>query len=239
MSTYSPIASQTLSSAAASVTFSSIPQGYTDLVLVVSAVAGGGSLRVELNADSGANYSRTFLVGDGSSATSGRSSSASLFYFTAGTTNPSATIAHFMNYSNTTTFKTIISRGNDANSATVANVNLWRSTSAINLIKLTAESGNISSGATFSLYGIQVGDKAQKAQGGNIVTSDGTYVYHTFTSSGSFTTNQALTVDYLVVAGGGGGGAGAGGGGAGGMRCTVTNTGGGGSLESALSLSAN
>jgi len=36
MSTYTPIASVTLSSAQASVTFSSIPQTYTDLVLVVN-----------------------------------------------------------------------------------------------------------------------------------------------------------------------------------------------------------
>jgi hypothetical protein len=152
--TYEPIATTTLGSAQATVTFSSISGSYTDLVLVISAVAGGGSVRVELNADSATNYSRTFLVGDGSSATSGRSSNASLFYLTAGTSNPSATIAHFMNYSNTTTFKTIISRGNDANSATIANVNLWRSTSAINSIKLTAETGNISTGSTFTLYGI-------------------------------------------------------------------------------------
>jgi len=75
------------------------------------------------------------------------------------------------------------------------------------------------SGTTISLYGIQVGDKAQKAQGGNIVVSDGTYMYHAFTSSGSFIPSQALTADVLVVAGGGGGGGGTyhgGGGGAGG-----------------------
>ena len=152
--TYEPIATTTLGSNQASVTLSSIPATYTDIVLVMSCIAGGGSVRVELNADSGTNYSRTFILGDGSSATSGRSSNANYFYFTAGTTYPSATIAHFMNYANTTTYKTIMSRGNEASVATVANVNLWRSTSAINSIKLTAETGNISSGGIFTLYGI-------------------------------------------------------------------------------------
>ena len=39
MSTYSPIASQTLGSAAASVTFSSIPQGYTDLIIISGGIS--------------------------------------------------------------------------------------------------------------------------------------------------------------------------------------------------------
>jgi hypothetical protein len=63
--------------------------------------------------------------------------------------------------------------------------------------------------------------------------TDGTYWYHTFVSSGTFTPQKAISCDYLVVAGGGGGGQddnGAGGG-AGGLRCTVGATGGGGSLE--------
>jgi hypothetical protein len=53
---------------------------------------------------------------------------------------------------------------------------------------------------------------------GGTVTSDATYWYHTFTSSGTFTPTKALTADYLVVAGGGGGGGRRGaGGGAGGL----------------------
>ena len=59
MSTYTPIATQTLGSAAASVTFSSIPQGYTDLVLVdnVKSASGAGDseLDVRFNGDSGSN----------------------------------------------------------------------------------------------------------------------------------------------------------------------------------------
>jgi len=252
MSTYSPIASQTLGSAAASVTFSSIPQGYTDLVLVANfATSTSDYVQIILNSDTTvSNYSGTYILGNGTSAASGRYTGANGAYWLGGSTQTATTVGNgmarymFQNYSNSTTYKTVLQRADSAGSAAGSMVGLWRNTAPITSITFQIVNGQtINSGSTFSLYGIQVGDKAQKAQGGNIVTSDGTYVYHTFTSSGSFTTNQALTVDYLVVAGGGGGGrsdgAGAGGGGAGGLRSTVTATGGGGSLESALSLTAS
>jgi hypothetical protein len=246
MSTYEPIATQTLGSAAASVTFSSIPQGYTDLVIVQSSqTSAGGYTRITFNSDTGSNYSNTQMYGSGTTA--GTSRTSSLSYMQTGYNTASVQVGHIyqiMNYSNATTYKTALTRWNDTSDTVGASVGLWRNTNAITSITLTQGSGNYNTGSTFSIYGIQVGQAAQKAQGGNIVTTDGTYVYHTFTSSGSFIPSQALTADYLVVAGGGGGGLGTGagdygaGGGAGGMRCTVTATGGGGSLESALSLSS-
>jgi hypothetical protein len=244
MSTYTPIASQTLASAAASVTFSSIPQGYTDLVLIGNPkLSASLDYKWYVNGDNTSGlYSQTRLVGNGSTATSGRTTGANFLYldFTAPASSSVQTfIMNFQNYANTNTFKTVLVRYNDAGTETAARVNLWRNTNAITSLTISTDSSTFAAGSTFSIYGIQVGDKAQKAQGGNIVTTDGTYIYHTFTTSGSFTTNEALTADYLVVAGGAGGGAdSAGGGGAGGLRSTVTATGGGGSLESALSLSA-
>jgi hypothetical protein len=240
MSTYTPIATQTLASTAASVTFSSIPQGYTDLVLVIQGThtsTGNNWIGLQYNQDTGTTYSSTVVRGDGSSATSSRNTSDNYAGRTIITsTLQSNAIYQIQNYSNSTTYKTCLARSNG--DEVDMSVGLWRNTAAIATVTIVNIGTTFSSGTTFSLYGIQVGDKAQKAQGGNTVTSDGTYVYHTFTSSGSFIPSQALTVDYLVVAGGGGGGNGAGGGGAGGMRCTVTNTGGGGTLESALSLTA-
>jgi hypothetical protein len=239
MSTYTPIASQTLGSAVNSVTFSSIPQGYTDLIIVTNVKSTSTeNMSMIFNSDTGSNYSRTVLSGNGSAAASARQSSVTSIgtdyngYFDGSDFNQAKTI-QVMNYSNSTTFKTSLIRSNRAQSGTDAIVGLWRNTNAITSITLGANSLNFVSGSTFSLYGIQVGDKAQKAQGGNIVTSDGTYVYHTFTSSGSFIPNAALTADYLVVAGGGGGGTaggGAGGGGAGGYRTSIGG--------SALSLTA-
>ena len=225
MSTYTPIASQTLGSATSSVTFTSIPQGYTDLVLVVAGKNSSSTYSpyIQFNGDTGTNYSITNLYGDGSTATSNRSSSTATAYFgSLGATQGNA-IVQIQNYSNSTTYKTALIRINDAGFRVYANVMLWRSTAAITSLTVFNESpGTFASGTTFSIYGIQVGNAAQKAQGGNIVTSDGTYVYHTFTTSGAFIPSQSLTVDYLVVAGGGGGGSGrGGGGGAGGYKTSI------------------
>jgi hypothetical protein len=60
-----------------------------------------------------------------------------------------------MNYSNTTTYKTIISRGDNPGFLVIALANLWRSTSAINIITMVSETGNnFVTGSTFTLYGI-------------------------------------------------------------------------------------
>jgi hypothetical protein len=249
MSTYTPIATQTLGSAASSVIFSSIPQGYTDLVIVLSALTSVDVVysRMKFNFDSGANYSSTYLEGDGSVANSNRYSNNNYIqfsYWNAGAgANPETTILNIMNYSNSTTNKTALLRYNGVGggaSGVTSTVGLWRNTNAINAVEFSVGSGTFDSGSTFSLYGIAVGNSSAKADGGSSVTTDGTYYYHTFKSSGAFIPRQAITVDYLVVAGGGGGGGSySGGGGAGGLRSTVTATGGGGTLETALSLDLN
>jgi len=248
MSTYTPIASQTLGSAATSVTFSSIPQGYTDLILVCNlAVNGtGNNVLCRYNGDTASNYSTTLMSGNGSSAYSARYSNSSNGWLTGyfdGTANEFYTkIIQIQNYSNTTTYKTALGRTSSGSREAMAGVGLWRSTAAITSVTLAASDFN--TGSTFSIYGIAGGGFTAKAAGG-VVTTDATYAYHTFTTSGAFVPYEALTVDYLVVAGGGGGSSrsgnagGAGGSGAGGLRSTVTATGGGGSLESALLLTAN
>jgi hypothetical protein len=228
MSTYTPIASQTLGSTSSNVTFSSIPQGYTDLVLVVQAKAAttGDNIYLRFNSDDSSNYSVTNMYGNGSTAASTRYSTSYIWFDNFGylrTSDFSTIVMNFQNYSNSTTNKTCLIRNNITSVGVIASVGLWRNTTPITAINLLTS--GFASGSTFSLYGIQVGDKAQKAQGGNIVTTDGTYVYHTFTSSGSFTPNTALTADYLVVAGGGGGASNiGGGGGAGGYRTSIGGT---------------
>lgn len=161
--TYEKIATTTLGSNTATVTFSSISGTYTDLVLICNAKNQGGAnynLYGQVgngSVDTGSNYSDTYLGGNGSSAFSGRDTSASqmrLGIFS--TTNFTPTIVHFENYSNTTTYKSMLSRSDDNGGNTIAVVNLWRSTSAINEIKLFVESNaNFASGSTFTLYGIK------------------------------------------------------------------------------------
>lgn len=225
MSTYTPVASQTLSASASSVTFSNIPQDYTDLVLVVNCKisTGDAPINMQYNNDTGSNYSFTYIYGNGTSAASGRASSqTNAIGGYADATNFNPNIIHIMNYSNSTTYKTSLSRRNTPAILTSADVSLWRNTSAINSIYLYPNSGSFASGSTFSLYGIQAG--TPKAQGGQSVTTDGTYWYHTFTGSGTFTPSTALTADCLVVAGGGGGGRLGGGGGAGGFKALTSQS---------------
>ena len=155
--TYTPIQTYTVSgSAVTNFTWSSISQTYTDLVMATNTFTNSGSgngIGIQFNGDTGSNYSFTFMYGDGSSASSGRGSNATngqvdrIYQYGVGTT-------HFMNYSNTTTYKTVLSRGN-TNAEIFAWVNLWRSTSAINSIKVFTNNGsNFNVGSTFTLYGI-------------------------------------------------------------------------------------
>lgn len=157
--TYTPIATQTLGSAAASVTFSSIPSTYTDLILVAQpfkSTAGGGTLRYQVNSDTGTNYSNTALYGDGSSAGSDRASNASYgrIGFWTGDNQGNALIANFQNYANTTTYKTVLSRTSNLGSLLGGIANLWRSTAAINTIYIYNDGGNFNTGSTFTLYGV-------------------------------------------------------------------------------------
>jgi len=160
-STYTPIATTTLSSDTATYTFSSIPSSYTDLVLIMSArtVTSQSAIYCQLNGDTGTNYSNTQLLGNGTAASSSRQSSKNQmrigFYIMSATNNYGVVIANFQNYSNSTTNKTVISKAGGASGGLVANASLWRSTAAINSILLGEESGgNFRSGSTFTLYGI-------------------------------------------------------------------------------------
>jgi hypothetical protein len=154
--TYESIATQTLGASAASVTFSSIPATYTDLVLIHAGTTDANrDISIRFNGDSGSNYSRTLLFGDGSSAGSGRDSNSTLINFNFQNTTESTCVAQIMNYSNTTTNKTLLSRENPVSTAAAAIVGLWRDTSAITSITIAPGAGTLSSGSTFTLYGIK------------------------------------------------------------------------------------
>jgi len=155
--TYDCIATTTLGSDTATVTFSSISGSFTDLVLVASykrSVSGNGI--VKINSDTGSNYSYTYLLGDGSSASSARSANRANAIVSYDSADLQETLlVNFFNYSNTTTNKTLISRGNDTGLGVISYINLWRSTSAITSIEIYPNSGNWRSGSTFTLYGIK------------------------------------------------------------------------------------
>jgi hypothetical protein len=225
--TYVALATQTLGSNAASVTFSSISQAYTDLFIVYNTgVVSTTNDYVRLNGDTGSNYSWTRMVGTGSAASSSRGSNDSkMIVGDVTTTIVTTQIVNIQNYSNTTTFKTILNRSSAPNSAVTASVGLWRNTAAVTSVTLLPDGTSWLAGSTFTIYGISnAGDATPKATGGD-VTSDATYWYHTFTMSGNFVPNQTLSCDYLIVGGGGGAANnGGGGGGAGGYRTATASS---------------
>jgi hypothetical protein len=231
--TYTELRSTTVGTATPSVTFDiSSVSGYTDLVVIVSArsvfsaAEVAGFIRVGNGSiDTGSNYSRTRLLGTGSAASSGRGTNLTAISWDAIPAGTSAagtfgaTIIQIMNYSNTTTNKTILIRSNEPNNYVAATVGLWRSTSAINQIQIYGDGGaNLAVGTTVSLYGIANADQGTAKATGGIITEDANYWYHTFGASSAFIPKQSLSCDILVVAGGGGGGFSRGGaGGAGGL----------------------
>ena len=155
-STYTPLATQTLGSAAASVTFSSISGAYTDLVLVVNAniTSGTEDIALTFNGDTGSNYSRTVLLGDGSTAQSARSSSQARIAIGGFSSTIGNAIVSIQNYSNATTYKTALARGNLSTTGAYAVVGLWRNTAAITSVGVATTGSTWTSGSTFTLYGI-------------------------------------------------------------------------------------
>lgn len=205
------------SGSATSITLTGL-SGYTDLVIEYNGTLSstGKDLRFYVNGDNSSGlYSFTWLGGNGSSASSGRQGASNYLasYFLVGSsTTPATATYNFQNYSNSTTYKTVIARISDAGSEVISTVGLWRNTNAITSVTFYPNVGNFTNGDTFTVYGIASSDIPAYATGG-FVSQDSTYWYHAFPMSGTFTPKQNLSCDILVVAGGGGGG-GAGGGGA-------------------------
>ena len=159
--TYTRIAAQCLTAAAASVTFSSIPATYTDLVLVcnLGSTSALQAIIMRANNDTGSNYSYRMMRGNGSTASAEQQASQTQVRIavavdTSDKPGDENIITNIMNYSNTTTFKTFLGRAGQAGTATEANVSMWRSTAAINRLDIGLTGSTFVPGSTFTLYGI-------------------------------------------------------------------------------------
>lgn len=168
--TYSLISAQTLSSNTGIVTFSSIPQTFTDLIFVSNAKSSFAAYdisAIRVNAVT-TGYSKTYLEGSGTSVTSGRETAeislrAGYLPGTNYANEFSGDIYQFIDYSNNTTFKTVLCRCNAFNTSinfnVQAQVSLVPTTSPITQITLqTANGSNLVAGSTFKLYGIEAGN---------------------------------------------------------------------------------
>ena len=166
--TYVPIATISASNTVDRVGFSSIPSTYNDLIIVgysrTQQSSVQSSMQFYVNGDISSIYSNTYIQGDGTSASSSRSSNLTTGYI-GNTIGNSATSGifgsfelHIPNYANTSTYKTFLSRAaSDASGSglTMSAVNLYRSTSAITSIVVGPFNGyNFVAGSTFTLYGL-------------------------------------------------------------------------------------
>lgn len=164
--TYSLIDSYALSSTSTSITFTSIPQTFTDLVAVVNiigpATTNVTTLQAQCNNDTSSNYQVVWLssVWPSSLQTSADTRDALYFHWTAsslGSNRSSVAIINFQEYSTSNKYKHILSRFS-ANSETSLMGQSWKSQNAITSIKfLTAgsEANWWEVGSTIKLYGIQ------------------------------------------------------------------------------------
>lgn len=167
--TYFLIEAKTLGSGLASVTFSSIPQTYTDLKLVMSMRSTGnlGSpntyfdiTTVSFNGSS-SNFSQQQVYGNGSgSAIAGSASTLQIHCPGSGATastfgNAEMYIADYTSSANKSMSVDLATENNSTNGITMFIAGLWSQTAAINSIGLTMYGGNIAEYSTFYLYGIK------------------------------------------------------------------------------------
>jgi hypothetical protein len=169
MSTYTLISSQVLGSSAASVTFSSIPQNYRDIVMQVNARSDSGSVQdtllFNLNGDSaGTNFSGTFLRYIDSTINTGRTSNTGSYqYYINGGSSTSGVFSnaeiYVPNYTSTVSkpFSSfMVPEHRDVNGREISIIaNLYRNSSAITSITMAIlGASNFVAGSSFYLYGI-------------------------------------------------------------------------------------
>jgi hypothetical protein len=160
------IAKETLSSTAASITFSNIAQNYKHLCVKISARQGvENAYGIRLNGDTGNNYNYQLLGSDGSNVTHSNSTGTSEII--ARGINPSNSTAsifgntefYIFNYADTSYQKTVSVEGVNETNA----VEIYQSmgggnisgTSAITSITVRARDGNLQVYSTFYLYGLK------------------------------------------------------------------------------------
>lgn len=151
--TYIPLATHTLTGNDTEVIFSSIPNTYRDLILIVDGTASPTTnIFIRFNGDNtNSNYSRVFMLGTGSTTQSG--STALNDWGVLVSSGRSTNILQFMDYSATDKHKTALIRSNNGGTLDViAYAGRWANTAAINQISVVATT--MLTGTTLNLYGI-------------------------------------------------------------------------------------
>lgn len=157
VNTYTALSTITLSSSASSVTFSSIPATYRDLVLVSQAKTTGTTNTVlfRFNSDSGSNYSNVYMGGSGSTTNSGAFTDTSISLGVVDVTSMSQNTMQVNDYSATDKHKAALIRTDIAGWGTRAGAGRWASTAAITTVQVSCLGASFAVGSTFSLFGIE------------------------------------------------------------------------------------
>lgn len=164
-----PISAITLSASSASVEFNNIPATYTHLQIrgigrSTTANTGVDNVYVRVNSDSGANYARHQIFGDGTtvSASAASSTNQAVLGDIARNNNTSGIFGAFvidiLDYANTnkyTTFRAL--SGSDLNGSGEIRFrsSLWMNTNAISAITLLSENNSFAQHTSITLYGIK------------------------------------------------------------------------------------
>jgi len=165
MATYNLIASQVVGSGgASSVTFSSIPNTYTDLKVVASTQQTGAATTASLNLTlngSSSGFTYRALQGSGSGASSINGSTG---YWGQGdaasaTANTFGNAEFYLPNYTSSNYKSISADTVDENNIAAAYAQftalLWSNTAAITSVSLVSGNGNWAQYSTFYLYGIK------------------------------------------------------------------------------------
>ncbi len=158
-----PLASFTLSSAQATITFAGIPSnGFRDLRLVISGSMGTpSSPSWRANGDAGANYSGVGSYGSGSTAASMANSGVTqagigYWWTSPGTNSLFVATCDWLDYATTDKQKTSISRTSEASLNVDMTAGRWASTAAITSLTIVGYNGggSFAAGSTFNLFGV-------------------------------------------------------------------------------------
>jgi hypothetical protein len=183
------------SGGSATIEFTSIPQTYTDLKVVLSGRSTNADIDDHLFVkpnNSAANMTQQWIRGNGSASSTGTTVRFAVNGSTSTTSTFSNTELYFPNYTSAVNkdFQGTTVQETNATEAYIYLCSfLWSNTSAITSLVLDLLNGNFAEYSTATLYGVSEEIKAT----GGVITTDANYIYHTFTSSGTFTPLTSLT----------------------------------------------
>lgn len=158
--TYEPIKTYTFASTGTTLSWTSIPQTYTDLVLtghLRNTTGNNYEAYVTFNGASGTAYNQSFLVNYNGALQSGYNNNiGQIRPFKSGATYWATGQMNIFNYSSTDVFKHAMCRNGEGTFTVMNLTGQWRSTAAINQIDITIEAGaSFTAGTKFDLYGIK------------------------------------------------------------------------------------